>query len=142
MAPSISRLAISTTWSTSSFGTSKRSSSCICSTIFAFSPALRRDAATRTMASFIMSAAVPCTGVFMASRSAAIRAVAFRELMSRRVRLRPSSVSAYSALRAFATASSMYFRTDGYSLKYVSMSSAASVRVTFSRWARPNADIP
>ena len=35
-----------------------------------------------------------------------------------------------------------YRRTDGYNLKYVSMSSAASVRVTFSLWASPNADMP
>jgi hypothetical protein len=47
-----------------------------------------------TIATLIRSAALPWIGVLMASRSAACRAVALRESMSRSVRRRPRKVSA------------------------------------------------
>src|SRR5437867_1209695 len=79
----ISRASVSTA-GTSARGASKSSSSCTWSSIRAFSPRSTRAARMRTIAVLIMSLAVPCTGAFMAMRSAALRATGLPERRSGR----------------------------------------------------------
>jgi hypothetical protein len=65
------------------------------------------------MAFLMRSAAEPCTGVFMACRSASMRTWKFLALRSGRRRSRPSSVRTMPVLRALAIVSSMNARTAG-----------------------------
>lgn len=62
----------------------------------------------RTMAIFIMSAALPCIGAFIAFRSAYPRTMLFLELMSGNIRLRPLIVSTYPFSRAICMLLSIY----------------------------------
>lgn len=59
------------------------------------------------MAILIMSAAVPCIGVLIATLSALLAVSEFREFMSLRFLLRPSNVFTYPNSRADFTVSSM-----------------------------------
>ena len=81
-------------FSTSSGGHSSSSSSCTCKISRLFSPSRRKASSTRTIASLIISAAVPCTGVFMAARLPNSRTTALSLFSSGRYRRRPISVSA------------------------------------------------
>ena len=65
------------------------------------------------MAFLMRSAAEPCTGVFIAWRSASIRTWKFFELRSGSRRSRPRSVRTIPVFRASAIVSSMNPRTSG-----------------------------
>ena len=85
---------ISAARSASSGGHSSSSSSCTCRIRRLCIPASRSALSVRTIASLIMSAAVPCTGVFMAARLPNSRIGAFGLFSSGRYRRRPIIVRA------------------------------------------------
>src|SRR5436305_2903696 len=88
----ISRPAISLTCSASCSGPSNSSSSWICKIILERTPARRRAASHRTIATFMMSAAVPWITMLTANRSPWRRISHRRERSSGTWRRRPNSV--------------------------------------------------
>ena len=94
------------------------------------------------MAIFIMSAALPCIGAFIAFRSAYPRTMLFLELMSGNIRLRPLIVSTYPFSRAICMLLSIYSFIWGYVSKYPFISSLASDRGILSLSESPNTEIP
>src|SRR5919106_1336686 len=112
-APAISRRTISEARSTSGSGPSKSSSSWICSTRRVPSPAPRSSSRQRTMATLMMSAAVPWITMFTARRSPRLRVWNWRERSSGTRRMRPNSVATYPSVVAFAIVLSMNSLTFG-----------------------------
>src|SRR5207302_5374198 len=112
----ISRASASTA-PTSSGGASKSSSSWTCSSIRARRPRVVSAACTRTIAILIMSLAVPCTGAFIAMRSAALRATGFPLAKSGRYRRRPRSVLTWPRSRPSARVRSMNAPTRAWLAK-------------------------
>ena len=98
---------------TSASGPSNSSSSWIWSTIRVSRPASRSAARQRTIATLMMSAAVPWITMFTARRSPSIRVWRWRARSSGMRRMRPNSVATKPSLVALAIVSSMNCLTAG-----------------------------
>src|ERR1700757_4091416 len=92
-----------------------------------FRPRSRSALSMRIIAILIRSAAVPCSGVLTAVRSANPRWFAFLLLMSGIGRTRPNRVFTFRSRRASSSVLSMNARTPLYFSKYALMNCLASL---------------